>query len=436
MSRAAAGGRARALLARRWGRLLLLAILVLYAVVVLYPTFTAYTPHWQRVGVFDAPVPFADMRSLTSAWDCTRQGQQVLVHNHCDPLGWRPANYPTLWLRLSFLGLGQGATTTLGISVGLAFLASIFVVTGPITLLEGLLWAALVTSPSVMLGVNRGNVDILLFAVLVGALVALTRRRGRWQAVGCALIEVAALLKLFPVFASAAVLHWRRRRALIAFGTLVAVFVAYAIAIRHELETIRRVVPTQINLSFGAGVVVDALRETYGDNAFLVSDRPLAIAVFGLLTLLVSAAVAFTLARRRPADPEQSTRLPWLWAGAAAFLGTWALTENSFDYRLAFLLLCVPQLLEWARQSRPAMPLARTALATLVATVWLSDAMQPISVRLLQPWLDAETHFPFDELLVWLLAVYFAVSLIHTRPSWLGRAPEDAAPAAPAVDTV
>jgi Glycosyltransferase family 87 len=410
-------------LARRVdGRAILAAALLAYLAALAYPHFTSYAPNWQRVGVFDAPIRFADMRSLTSAWECVRDGQPVLVHNHCDPLGWRPANYPGAWLRLSFLGLGQGDTTALGVAVGLAFLASLFLLAGRLSLLEGVVWSVLAVSPSVMLGVNRGNVDLLLFTLIVVALASLGGRR--WaRAAACGLIELAAVLKLFPIFAAVAVLQWRRRSALAAFGLLTAGFAVYAFAVRHELETIRRVVPRGVSLSFGAGVVVDALRSAYGLDAPLVRDRPLAIAVIGLAALTAAVAAAGLAARRRPAGPEASTRLPWLWAGGAVLAGTWVFTENSFDYRLSFALLAVPQLLEWARQERPAVPLARTALVLLAAALWLSDPVPIFSSGVTRPWLRAQAHFPWDELLVWALVVYLAAAMLLTRPAWLRRAP-------------
>jgi Glycosyltransferase family 87 len=408
------------------GRLVVLAALLAYLAVLAYPHYTSYAPNWTRMGILDEPVTFADLRSITSAWECVRKGEQVIVRNDCDPDRQRPANYPNLWIRLSFLGLGQSVTTAFGIGLGVLFVGSIFLLAGRLTLLEGLLWSAFVTSPSIMLGVNRGNVDLLLFALLVLALAALGRAGTRVRVLGCALVELAAVLKLFPVFASAAVLHWRRRPALLAFAALTLVFAAYALVIRHEIETIRSVVPTYVNLSFGAGVLVDALRQRYGDTAFLVGDRPLAVAAVGLGTLALAAALAIALGRWRREKPDASTRLPWLWAGGAVFLGTWAVTENSFDYRLAFCLLAVPQLLEWARQRRPAMPLARSALVTLAVALWVSDTQPQLWSAIDEPWLRAESHFPFDELLVWGLVVYFAVALLRTLPPWLRPGGEEA----------
>jgi hypothetical protein len=111
-----------------------------------------------------------------------------------------------------------------------------------------------------------------------------------------------------------------------------------------------------------------------------------------------------------------------LWAGAPIFLGCWVLTETSFDYRLAFCLLAVPQMLEWTHERRPAVPLPRTALALLVATLWLSDTQSFLWPAIDGRWLRAESVFPFDEVLVWALVVYFLVALFRTLPSWLGHA--------------
>jgi hypothetical protein len=417
----------------RDGRFVMLLALVIYGVVVQYPSFTSYAPHFSRMGIPPAsrePITFADMRGLTSAWDCTRRGIDVLERNPCDPIAYRPANYPTLWLRLSFLGLGEKDSTMLGVLVGLVFLAAVFFLAGRLTVGEGVVWSVLLLSPSVMLGVERGNVDILIFAMLVLAITGIARRGVLARAAGCGLIELAAFLKLFPIFAAGAVLHWHRRPALGAFVAMAAIFTAYAAAIHHQLETIRRVVPREISTSFGAGVLVDGLKKGFNPGEFLDHDRTAAIAVVVLATLLVAVGFAAALARRRPHEPEASTRLPWYWAGAGIFVGVWAVTENSYDYRLVFCLLAVPQMLEWARQDRPVLPLARPALTLLALTLWLSDTFPLFSSGITEPWIRAERNFPVDELLVWMLIVYFVGGLLLTLPVWFADAPLLARPMA------
>ena len=54
-------------------------------------------------------VTFGDLRSVTSGWECTRRGIDVLPANPCDP-NKSPANYPRIWMSPAFLGLGQGST--------------------------------------------------------------------------------------------------------------------------------------------------------------------------------------------------------------------------------------------------------------------------------------------------------------------------------------
>src|SRR5581483_3397392 len=118
---------------------------------------------WTKVGVPVIPFWFGDLRNVTSAWECVRQHQAVLPANPCDPYH-RPANYPRLWLLPSHLGLGQGDTYWLGWVVAvLFFVAAVAVVPRGASLRLGLLYAAALISAATMLGVERGNVDLLLF---------------------------------------------------------------------------------------------------------------------------------------------------------------------------------------------------------------------------------------------------------------------------------
>ena len=114
---------------------------------------------------------FADLRSVTTAWECTRRHIAVLPVNSCDP--WqRPANYPRIWLVPSLLGLGQGSTFVLGLVLAALFLvAALAVLPAAAGAGSGALYGAALCSPAVMLGVQRGNVDLAVFAVVVLAVM-------------------------------------------------------------------------------------------------------------------------------------------------------------------------------------------------------------------------------------------------------------------------
>src|SRR5207253_1086346 len=122
---------------------------------------------WQDLGVPGEKPSFLDLRSVTTAWDCTRRGIDVLPRNPCDPQQ-RPANYPRVWLLPWRLGLGEGATVPIGIAMAVVFLATaISLAPRDGSLLRVAAYSAFLCTPGIMLGVERGNVDILLVCVLV-----------------------------------------------------------------------------------------------------------------------------------------------------------------------------------------------------------------------------------------------------------------------------
>ena len=89
--------------------------------------------------------------------------------NPCDPER-RPANYPRVWVELSFLGLGNDDTVPLGLALAaIALVAAFAVVPRGAPARDGVVYGAAICSPATMLGLERGNVDVLLFAFLVAA---------------------------------------------------------------------------------------------------------------------------------------------------------------------------------------------------------------------------------------------------------------------------
>jgi hypothetical protein len=347
---------------------------------------------WDRLGVqARGTTPFLDLRSVTSAWECARRHLGVMQMNPCDPLH-RPANYPRIWESLSVLGLGQGSTTILGFVIAVLFLLGVFaLVPRRATVAEGIVFALVLCSPAVMLGIARGNVDLVLFTMVVAA-VHLLRRGGLLTAAAHVLVLIAAVLKLFPILAGAALLRQRRWRALVGGGAALVAFAAYAFATRDDIRTIARVTPQVNGYSYGVDLLGSWLASGSGGpsarlwNVLLVAAG-LAVAVVASRSLATPQRV-----RARALDRADAMRADAYAAGAVVYLGTYAFLR-SYDYRLIFLLLTVPQLVRWSQQGR------RVALATLVAllaTVWLStpwtgdQGINDVIVRS-QHWLAGQT---------------------------------------------
>lgn len=350
-------------------------------------------PHWADLGVSPGRLTFLDLRSVTSGWECTRRGIDVLPANPCDPLG-RPANYPRIWMSPAFLGLGEGSTVVLGFFVAAAFfIGALAVLPARVNAYEAVIYGLALCSPAVMLGVERGNVDILVFALVVLA-VLLLRRSERSRVVGHVLLLFAAMLKLFPIFAAVVLL--RGRRALIGFGLVVGGFLIYAYSIRADLRTLVHVVPQGDAFSYGIRIFTEWLAAGAGS----IVSFPLRVWDGGVAAIIVAVALyAYRGGRRslpRVFDSAAQRDFDLFVAGAAVYICSYFLLRN-YEYRLVFLLMTVPQLLRWVRDRRA---LAIVSILALLGTLWFDEllvAKVPLLGRAMRGWNDFSTFAPFNQ---------------------------------------
>lgn len=235
-------------------------------------------------GSFQVPAifpGFEDARSVTAAWDCVRRGIHVLPADPCDPLG-RPYYHPRLWLLPAHLGAGSGLSVVFGMSVVALFLvAALWLAGHGQALWEALVWAAALVSPAVMLGVERGNPDLLIFALLALSAALLVRSRP----LGAAALLVTAMLKLYPAAAFIALLLRPRRRALAALGAISLAFAAYVAVTFTDIRALAKALPTEAAYSFGARVAADLIGHAVGISGS-------ALAVVGLPRLVIAAILA------------------------------------------------------------------------------------------------------------------------------------------------
>ncbi len=349
---------------------------------------------WGHFGVWTLRPSFLDMRSVTSAWECARRGIAVLPVNPCDPLD-RPANYPTVWLLPSHIGLGQSSTVPLAIATAAVFLvAALAVVPRRAGLLEGVVYGLALCSPSVMLGIERGNVDLLMFALVVLA-VLLLRRDGAAAIASPLILLFAAILKLFPILAAPVLARLSSRRALLALAGVGVVFGVYALATLDTIREIRRVVPQSSAYSYGIkpfGVWASNLLGAYG-----LDISPTFCDVLAAGVIVAGAVFLWGRLRRRSESPqgnrEAQRDLDFFVSGSAVYVATFCLFQN-FEYRMVFLLLAVPQLCRWARARRAT---AIVGLSLLLLALWLGApwAGVPVVSTLLHGWQWLTSRRPF-----------------------------------------
>ena len=381
-------GRSRHALRPSGGQVLLAALIGLYFLVLYSQNW-----YWPRFGVPSVPdLSFVDIRYWTTAWECARDGIDVVPRNLCDPHGMRLNDHPRIWLAPAFLGLGESSTFVLGLLVAAAFLVAVFATIGRIGVREAFLYAALLCSPSVMLGIERANTDLIVFVVVAAGVLVVGRGTKVGAAIGSALLLFAAVLKLYPALAWGALLRLPRRRAIASLLVMSAAFAVYVLATLDDLRAMREHFPRELQFSYGAPVLADGLGSGGLGGHLLVVAAGLALAA-GL----------FALAKRRPsADLDLGTETALFLAGAGIYVGSYAFTFN-FNYRLIFLLLTVPYLLRSTR---------RSGVVLILLALWLGSTLPYFPFRLGEDWADASDRFPWDELVNWLLFAYLAAAYV------------------------
>ena len=326
---------------------------------------------WPGLGVPAAPSLFFDTRVVTAGLECRRLGMDPLVNNPCDPLG-RPFNYPRVWLLLRYLGLGQSHTDVLAIVFIAAFLGALFFLFGRISLGEGAIVAAALCSPSVMFGVERANMDIVIFAFLVIAVVLWRRESALGEVASPVVVLLAALLKVFPAFGLLAYPLVRRRRATVAALLCMGVFAIYAIVTRSDIASIAHGTPQGQENAYGVRILPVAIYHRFVPERW--QGGAVIKQLLAAVPVLICLPVVWRIGRRRlprlDAGAGNWRRLAFH-LGALIFLGTFA-AFNNFDYRLVFLLLMLPQLIEWTTSpSDPRGPLAATTTVGLLVLLWM-----------------------------------------------------------------
>jgi hypothetical protein len=325
-------------------------------------------------GVLPFRFPFVDTSGALAAWECARQGVDVIVSDPCDVLQ-RGYNYSPLWMAVAGIQLGVRDTMAVGWSLDLVFLLSLSLLPPPRRPLELVLTLAATLSTMVAFALERANPDILLF-LLALATGLLTQYPLLMRLFGYVLGLAAALVKYYPVMVL--VITFRERACVfglvgLAVAASLAVFWAeYHVEIARGLPNIARG-PYNTDL-FSAQNVPFLIGQAAADVA--ASPRVGQIAAGGLYAIFVGACIAichqllrFTGLRSvLTALPRLDRTL--LVIGSAIVAGCF-FAGQSIGYRGVFLLLVMPGLLGISRTSvRELRVLGLGASVVIVLLMW------------------------------------------------------------------
>lgn len=360
---------------------------------------------WRSMGVPAHSIQFVDLNVITQAIDCSKAGSATNVYeNSCLSAQGINYNYPRIWLQLSALGWRSEHNHFIGWTLALLFFITSILVLRPADVFQATYCFALLVSPSILLLVERGNSDILIFMVLAVGMSLTVKPGPNSLTAYYLLLSFSAILKLYPSVLFAWAIKERDRKVRSLGVALALLFVLYLVGVRQEISAISVATPAVSELSYGTRVPLLALAKLQEQSEKkevprFVFARTIATMLPGYSTypLMPSsgrytslkltwtvffAAVALTLGYKlRSSAPPTETlcskdgaRLRMYCCGSSIFLATYLLSV-SFDYRMCFLLFCVPFLLQQLHQKGwrdSSAIVGNAALCGILMTTWLS----------------------------------------------------------------
>ena len=216
---------------RRWQRVLPslvgLAAFLGMALLWVYGDHALYLHVLRLWGMAPFDYPFLDLDGNLAAWECSRQGIDVILADPCDVLQ-RGYNYSPLWMSIDGIPLGRQDRIPCGIALCVAFLLSLSALPPPLSWAETGLRVGGVLSTMAAFALERANPDLFVF-LLVLAMTALLRGPTIARAVGYGLGFLGGAFKYYP-FIVLGLMARERVRVLLAMGaaalTAFTIFVA------------------------------------------------------------------------------------------------------------------------------------------------------------------------------------------------------------------
>lgn len=275
---------------------------------------------WNSLGLPSMSPAFADLRTVQGSLESIQGGFSPQIKNPGDPWA-RSMNYPSVWIEIAKVAHLQSEINYLAFVSGM--IALYIYCCYRIFSLDPSPWALLlIFSGAPLLTIERGNNDLLIFSLLYFSTITPA-------VANVVLIFTATALKIYPALASVLLIHNLK-----IFMAFVSACLILLYAMRDELSLIRDATPAVYYLSYGSMSFAALIKTKFGIDIH-----------HGLITAaLIFAAIATTFLRQVAVpnfSVENDTRSRLFIVGTVIYLGSFMLGSN-WDYRLLFLIFCLP----------------------------------------------------------------------------------------------
>jgi hypothetical protein len=384
---------------------------------------------WQFWQLDVQKMPFMDFRLIPGSAESFRNGFEPSVENPFDPNG-RIFNYPAFWRLFFYTGITQSDTVWISITMIVLFFISVFLFPEELSITGAVAMLFVLFSPASMLLYERANVDLVVFVICV--LIVFAESHSAYLAT--LLIMFGSIVKLFPFFGVTVLLKEPRNKFLLLFTACSLVLAIYMISTLNSVKASWSLTMRGDGASYGTDVFVTR----YGPAISRSLSHWLPPAQLGLLLKYGSLAVAVLLLSvvliRAFMDIQQPStfserNFAAFRMGASIYVGTFLL-GNNWDYRLAFLVLVVPQLVEWMRSSSKGLRLVSwMSLILVLLSCWHFWIVEIPLVSLFHSAEDSRKFWIIlDEIFNWMLFAGLAYLLVVSAPEWLKELPHSILP--------
>ena len=377
--------------------------------------YYGYEETWQLWKVPTIMPPFLDFRLIPGSAESFRRGFEPTVKNPGDPAG-RIFNYPAFWRIFFYSDITQDDTIWISILMIVLFFIGVFLFPEKLKIPGAIAMLLVVFSPAAMLLYERGNADLIVFFICVLIVLA----SGYSANLTALLVMVGAVVKLFPFFGVSVLLKEAKPKFLLLFGSCFILLLTYMLVTMDSVRASWNLTMRGNGLSYGTNILV----ARYGERMtrilahwfstsliqWLLKYGPLAAALLLLFSVYVFAA-------RSKTTPETSSQrnLAGFRMGASIYIGTFLL-GNNWDYRLAFLVLVVPQLMDWLMLGdKKYRILAAIGLGAVLLSCWylITSSQLDFFANSAEFWVVC------DEGINWLLFAILAHLLFASVPDWV-----------------
>jgi hypothetical protein len=308
---------------------------------------------------FPAPRVFADGEWIWSSIKCWSEGVNVYVNNTCYDV-WPDTSYSysPLLLRATFLQHLEVWPKLTGLLIAVLFFLSLASLPLRRKSRDQALTLLVMVSGGTFLAIERGNLDLMMFLLVIAAL-NLLRLPLLFRLAGYFLIALAGLLKFYPFVALIVVL--RERTAVLVAVAIASLAALATLVLTYHQELVWMVgniqTPSYFTLQFGAanlpkGLGITAakiLERVFDEDASTARSIGDSMARSLMPILVVATGAAGVVLGRYHRLPSVMARLSareldFLIAGAAVISGCFFAGQNVI-YRGIFFLLVVPSLM-------------------------------------------------------------------------------------------